>query len=84
MQHSTLIFTEEEWELTGKNVGCDINSNVNGWLVTSDEEKEYFDIDHENQDGQINQPDNGQMHKWKQKMEKTENQTIKMVSSTIQ
>lgn len=42
-------FAEEEWELTGKNVGCDINSNVNGWLVTSDEEKEYFDIDHENQ-----------------------------------
>ena len=42
-------FTEEEWELTGKKIGCDINSNVNGWLVTSDEEKEYFDIDHENQ-----------------------------------
>ena len=40
---------EEEWELTGKNVGCDINSNVNGWLVTSDENKEYFDINHENQ-----------------------------------
>ena len=26
-------FHEEEWELTGKKVGCDINSNVNGWLV---------------------------------------------------
>ena len=32
----------EEWELTGKSVGCDINSNRNGWLVTSDGEKNVF------------------------------------------
>ena len=40
---------EEEWKLTGKEIGCDINSNKNGWLVTSDGDKEYFNINHENQ-----------------------------------
>ena len=33
--------------LTGKYLGCDINSNVNGWLVTSDGQKEFFNIDHD-------------------------------------
>ena len=42
-------YNEEEWELTGESIGCDINSNLNGWLVTSDGDKEYFDINHENQ-----------------------------------
>ena len=39
----------EQLPLTGKHIGCDINSNVNGWLVTSDEQKEYFDVYHESQ-----------------------------------
>ena len=38
----------EHFELTGKKIGCDINSNKNGWLVTSDGIKEYFDVSHEN------------------------------------
>lgn len=39
----------EQLPLTGDKIGCDINSNINGWLVTSDEVKEFFDINHENQ-----------------------------------
>ena len=39
----------DELELTKKKVGCDINSNRNGWLVTSDGIKEFFDVTHENQ-----------------------------------
>ena len=35
--------------LTDKHIGCDINSNKNGWLVTSDKQKEFFDVSHENQ-----------------------------------
>ena len=41
--------TVTEWELTGEEIGCDINSNRNGWLVTSKGLKEYFNIDCENQ-----------------------------------
>ena len=41
--------TKEEWELTEKHLGCDINSNRNGWLVTSEGIKEHFNVDHENQ-----------------------------------
>ena len=37
----------EQLPLTGKHIGCDINSNINGWLVTSDDQKEFFDINHE-------------------------------------
>lgn len=40
--------TPEHFGLTGKKLGCDINSNRNGWLVTSDGDKEYFDVNHEN------------------------------------
>ena len=39
----------EQIELTEKHIGCDINSNKNGWLVTSEMQKEFFDVDHENQ-----------------------------------
>ncbi|MBE6491071.1 MAG: transposase [Methanobrevibacter sp.] len=39
----------EHLELTEKYIGCDINSNKNGWLVTSEMQKEFFDVDHENQ-----------------------------------
>ena len=39
----------EQFPLTGKQIGCDINSNKNGWLVTSDEQKEFFNVNHENQ-----------------------------------
>ena len=39
----------EQLPLTGKHIGCDINSNKNGWLVTSDELKEFFNVDCENQ-----------------------------------
>ena len=39
----------EQLPLTGDKIGCDINSNINGWLVTSDDVKEFFDINHENQ-----------------------------------
>ena len=39
----------EQLPLTEEHIGCDINSNKNGWLVTSDEQKEFFDVDHENQ-----------------------------------
>lgn len=42
-------YYEEKWKLTGESIGCDINSNLNGWLVTSDGDKEYFDITRENQ-----------------------------------
>lgn len=38
----------EHFELTGNKIGCDINSNKNGWLVTSNGIKEYFDVNHEN------------------------------------
>lgn len=38
----------EHFELTGKKIGCDINSNRNGWLVTSDGDKEFFNVNHEN------------------------------------
>lgn len=41
--------TKEEWELTGESLGCDINSNRNGWLVTSEGIKEHFNVDRENQ-----------------------------------
>ena len=34
----------EHFELTGKKIGCDINSNRNGWLVTSDGDKEFFNV----------------------------------------
>ena len=37
----------ENLPLTGEKIGCDINSNINGWLVTSDDVKEFFDINHE-------------------------------------
>ena len=39
----------EQLSLTDKHIGCDINSNKNGWLVTSEGQKEFFDVDHENQ-----------------------------------
>ena len=39
----------EQLPLTEKHMGCDINSNKNGWLVTSKRQKEFFDVDHENQ-----------------------------------
>ncbi|MEE0901945.1 MAG: transposase, partial [Methanobrevibacter sp.] len=39
----------EHLELTEKYIGCDINSNKNGWLVTSEMQKEFFDVDYENQ-----------------------------------
>ena len=39
----------EQFPLTGKQIGCDINSNKNGWLVISDEQKEFFNVNHENQ-----------------------------------
>lgn len=32
----------EQLHLTGKHIGCDINSNINGWLVTSNGQKEFF------------------------------------------
>ena len=35
--------------LTKEHMGCDINSNKNGWLVTSEGQKEFFDVNHENQ-----------------------------------
>lgn len=41
--------TKEQWKLTEKHLGCDINSNRNGWLVTSEGIKERFNADHENQ-----------------------------------
>ena len=41
--------TKEEWELTENYLSCDINSNRNGWLVTSEGIKEQFNVDHENQ-----------------------------------
>ncbi|MBR3141084.1 MAG: transposase [Methanobrevibacter sp.] len=39
----------EQLPLTGKHIGCDINSNKNGWLVTSKGQKEFFDVNHKNQ-----------------------------------
>ena len=39
----------EQLPLTKEHIGCDINSNKNGWLVTSEGQKEFFDVDHENQ-----------------------------------
>ena len=39
----------EQLPLTEKHIGCDINSNKNGWLVTSKRQKEFFDVDHDNQ-----------------------------------
>ena len=39
----------EKLKLTKEHIGCDINSNKNGWLVTSERQKEFFDVDHENQ-----------------------------------
>jgi putative transposase len=39
----------EQFPLTGKQIGCDINSNKNGWLVTSDGQKEHFNVDYQNQ-----------------------------------
>ena len=39
----------EQLSLTGEHIGCDINSNKNGWLVTSEGQKEFFDVDHDNQ-----------------------------------
>ena len=39
----------EQLSLTEEHIGCDINSNKNGWLVTSDGQKEFFDVDHDNQ-----------------------------------
>lgn len=39
----------EQFQLTGEKIGCDINSNINGWLVTSEGIKEFFDVNHENQ-----------------------------------
>ena len=39
----------EQLPLTGKHIGCDINSNKNGWLVTSEGQKEFFEVDRENQ-----------------------------------
>ena len=39
----------EQLPLTEKHIGCDINSNKNGWLVTSEKQKEFFDVDHDNQ-----------------------------------
>ena len=39
----------EKLPLTKKRIGCDINSNKNGWLVTSEGQKEFFDVDHDNQ-----------------------------------
>ena len=39
----------EQLELTKEHIGCDINSNKNGWLVTSKGLKEFFDVDHDNQ-----------------------------------
>ena len=41
--------TKELWNLTEESLGCDINSNRNGWLVTSEGIKEHFNVDHENQ-----------------------------------
>lgn len=38
----------DKFELTDNIIGCDINSNCNGWLVTSDGVKEFFDVNHEN------------------------------------
>ena len=38
----------KHFELTGKKIGVDINSNKNGWIVTSDGVKEHFDVNHEN------------------------------------
>ncbi len=43
------IDNPEQLPLTEKHIGCDINSNKNGWLVTSEKQKEFFDVDHENQ-----------------------------------
>ncbi|WP_295600946.1 RNA-guided endonuclease TnpB family protein [uncultured Methanobrevibacter sp.] len=40
--------TLKHFELTGKKIGVDINSNKNGWIVTSDGVKEHFDVNHEN------------------------------------
>ena len=39
----------EQLPLTEEYIGCDINSNKNGWLVTSERQKEFFDVDHDNQ-----------------------------------
>ena len=41
--------TPKQLPLTEKHIGCDINSNKNGWLVTSEGQKEFFDVDHDNQ-----------------------------------
>ena len=41
--------TPEQLPLTGKHIGCDINSNKNGWLVTNNKQKEFFNVNHENQ-----------------------------------
>ena len=39
----------EQFNLTVKHIGCDINSNKNGWMVTSQGQKEHFNVDHDNQ-----------------------------------
>ena len=39
----------EQLPLTEEHIGCDINSNKNGWLVTSEGQKEFFEVDHDNQ-----------------------------------
>ena len=42
-------YLPEQLELSEKHIDCDINSNKNGWLVTSNGQKEFFDVDHEDQ-----------------------------------
>ena len=53
LNHYTVFNIEttlpEQLPLTKKHIGCDINSNKNGWLVTSKGQKEFFNVDHDNQ-----------------------------------
>ena len=65
--------------LTSKHIGCDINSNKNGWLVTSEGQKEFFEVDHDNQMIKHINRLMSKMQKHEQTMEKTTKKTTKMV-----
>ena len=69
----------EQLPLTGDKIGYDINSNINGWLVTSDEVKEFFDINHEKPNDKTHKPTNVKMQKTKPPMENLTKKTTKMV-----
>jgi putative transposase len=59
----------EQLPLTGKHIGCDINSNLNGWIVTSNGQKEFFRNYSRDPSDKKDKPINGQMPTKKPKME---------------